>query len=60
VKTKSMRIFVDDALEVERANRQLSVELDRVVNNSEIIAELVKFLDKAKANIKGRELKGAN
>ena len=60
MKTKSIRIYINDATEVERAVRELAYELDRVVNNSEIISELVKYLDKAKNDIKKKELKSAN
>jgi hypothetical protein len=54
MKTKSIRICVRDALEIERATRELAVELDRAVSNSEVIGELVKYLEEAKNNIKNK------
>lgn len=53
-KTKSVRVKIDDAFTLEQEARVLSAELQTVVKVSEIIEELVKDIEVAKARIKTR------
>jgi len=56
MKTKSIRARLADAATLEQTSRELAAQLQRKVTVSELINELLEFIDNAKSNITKKEV----
>ena len=54
MKTKSIRARLGDAAMLEQSSRELAAELQRQVTVSEVVSELMEYLEDAKKKIKER------
>jgi hypothetical protein len=54
MKTKSVRARIGDAARIEQVSRELAAEIQRQVSVSEVISELMEYLENAKEKIKKR------
>ena len=57
MKTKSIRAIIKDAEKIEQLSRILSVELHKRITVSQIVHELMEYLENAKKAIEEKDAK---
>lgn len=56
MKTKTIRIAVGDAFELEQAAREISAEMKKDISVGLVFKELIKHIDKVKNDMKKKPL----